>query len=346
MTDVQEQTPAPAPTTRWSLLADCSHGSAVAVGQRCRLAFHRGGLQAFGGYLEGFLPTAFAVEAVAGDDKILAFLQLSDDPVTLTAGKASFELNRGDATVRFEALPDIPLPAIPLPGDDTRAVALPPAAVIQALLDCVPKTGWGALNIEMLGVVLNAEGAVATDNTSLAWCDLGAPSAQWKTDRLILPRPFCLAYIHWLKRLGDNVAVSISDSAIYAVWADGGVLCGVLPADNGEAVDFSAILTACAQVAYADTPASLAALLDEAAIFADDIVIEATAASLKLSTAGPISWHRAVAWTNPGTATSPLTVPLKRLRTALDYSTKLSISDGRIHLSHETTKLYVVIATK
>jgi hypothetical protein len=154
--------------------------------------------------------------------------------------------------------------------------------------------------------------------------------------------------IHWLKVLGDGVKITANDASIVATWTGGEILCGVLPADTGEAIDFGPLHKQCTSAPYTQYPAALPALLDEAGIFSDDVVLEVAALvggdRLCLSTVGPISWHREVVWAAP--SSKPMAVPLKRLRTALDYTQKLALQDGRIHLSSDNSDLFIVIATK
>lgn len=329
----------PTKITKWSLLADCSHSSAVAVGQRCRLAFHRAGLHAFGGYIEGFLPEPFSIEAVASDDKILAFLQLNNQLVQLSSTKTHFVLTRGDAKVKFEASSDVPLPAFPEVGAST-AINLPEVDVLEALLEVAPKTGWGALNAEMLGIVLSSAGAVATDNISLGWSNAEAYPAV-----MVVPRPFCLAYIRWVRALGKDVHVETNGIGILAEWTTGEKLYGVLPASPRIEMDFSTLFDEAQTLTYCAFPDQFKELLDEAAIFADEITLQTNGKALSLSTSGPVSWHREVMWEGDAIEKS-LTLPLKRLRTSLDYADILGVVENRLHLSTEVQDLHIIIAGK
>lgn len=316
------------------------------MGSRCRLAFHKDGLLAYGGYIEGFLPATFAVEAIAADDKILSFLSLNDQPLTLKAvGEAAFSLSRGETTVKFTGGNETALPPIPQVPDGAATLELPPALILQALMDCVPKTGWGAMNTEMVGAVIDADGVIATDNTSLAW----APTSDVldsKAARLVLPRPFCMALTRWVKALGEEYEVYRTDSAVYALWASGEVLFGQLPVPSEEAMDFGHLKDACEEAHYMTLPAGFTDLLSEASIFSDDIVIQADGKALNLSTPGPISWHRSVPWT--GEVTAALALPLKRFQTALEYCQSLAVAKNSrmIHLANLESPLYVVISTK
>lgn len=305
-------------------------------------------MQAYGGYIEGFLPAQFGIEAIAADDKILAFLSLSDEALSLTAGKdGNFELKRGPAKVKFTAGSETAMPNIPAPPDDALVLDLPGMLLIDALMDCVPKTGWGAMNNEMLGAVVDPAHILATDNTSLAFAE--TTTQEGRENRLILPRPFCMALTQWTKALGDKLEVSYTDTAIYAVWESGEVLMGALPViPEGETgMQFDGMIEEAYAAPFAVLPADFNTLLAEAAIFSDDIIFESKNKQIQLSTPGPISWHRTATWTGGSTSKAHV-LPLKRLATALEYCHSLSIgtNDRMVYLRNDDTGLYVIIATK
>lgn len=303
-------------------------------------------MHAFGGYIEGFLPAAFDVEAVCSDDRVLSFLQLNDEPLSLEIGKNRFILRRGDSDVevRFEASPDVPMPtwpphsrAQPLEGVDLK--------LVKAMLDSVPKTGWGSLNPEMLGVLVCPDGLISTDNACLAWAPVSEEiAASWK-ERVVLPRPFCLALLNWAAALGPEYKLRYSRTGVAAEWVTGAKLYGALPAASNNPIDFSALCNAMLEASYIARPAPFGDYLDEAAIFADDLMIERDGKNLLLETPGEMSWHRSVFWDEDAEPVK-LALPLKRLRTAVEYADEIAIVPERIFLRSQSQDLYIVVGAK
>lgn len=336
---------APSATVRWKLLAACSHSSAVAVGQRARLAFRFNGLHAFGGYIEGFLPATFANEAVASDDRILTFLQLSNDAPALGRGKDRFVLSRGEVEVRFEAAADVPLPTFPELTRRAKELKGLDLKQVRALLDSVPKTGWGALNAEMLGIIVTPEGIISTDNTCMGWGLTETPHGDLGNTRLVLPRPFCLALLEWAEKLGKEFTLKYLPTGVLAEWAGGAKLYGSLPTANVNPIEFGALCEELRNAVYTPQPEHFRLFLDEAAIFSEDLIIELKGKTLNLSTPGEISWHRQTLWAGEdGFVKMPL--PLKRLRTAVEYTDEIAWGAGRVYLRTQTQDLYIVISAK
>jgi hypothetical protein len=311
----------------------------VAVGQRARLAFRKNGLHAFGGYIEGFLPATFAEDAVASDDRILAFLQRSDATPTLKQGKDRFVLSRGGVEVRFEAAADTPLPTFPVIRKPTLlTLQRSDLVLVEAMLDTVPKTGWGALNPQMLGLVMSPHGTTSTDNTSWA----SAPDI--KADGLvILPRPFCLALLHWADALGMPDSITYSTAGVLATWKDGAKLYGALPAPS-ESIDYTALRNLVEAVVYVERSKEFLDHLEEAAIFSDDLIVEVRGGGLRLSTPGEISWYREIEWN--GDDYPAVIVPLKRFTAAVHVTDEISFADGKVFLRKQAKDLLIVIATK
>jgi len=239
------------------------------------------------------------------------------------------------------------MPNIPAPPEDALVLDLPGTALLDALMDCVPKTGWGAMNNEMLGAVVDPTAILATDNTSLAFAEIDPQEGRAK--RVILPRPFCMALTQWVKALGDRFELSYTPAAVYAMWESGEVLFGQLPVipEDDAGMQFDGILEEAYTAKFTPLPQDFAALLAEAAIFSDDIIFESKNKQIELSTPGPISWHRTVTWTGNNTGKAHV-LPLKRLATALEYCQSLSIgaNDRMVYLRNDDTGLYVIIATK
>ena len=234
---------------------------------------------------------------------------------------------------------------------------IPDTDILTALMDCVPKSGWGAMNVEMLGVVLDGYGAVATDNTSLAWCKPSPTGWTWNHEqRLILPRPFCTTLAHWVKVLGKDYKVYTDFVAtVAATWNTGEVLTGQLPSDITEAVDFGPILDSVAQSNYAPIPDKLTEYLDEASIFSEEIVLSkmptpsagqtVVQGGVQLSTVGTTAWERNIVWAGGVSPPTPLPTPLKRLRTSLQYTQRMALREQQIHLSNHDATFFVIIAT-
>ena len=277
---------------------------------------------------------------MASDDRILNFLQLSDALPTLKQGKERFVLTRGDVEVRFEAAADAPIPAFPaFRKYSPLTLAKDHMRFIAAMMETVPKTGWGALNPDMLGLVLDADGTMSTDNTSLAFSPKLVASP-----RLILPRPFCLALSHWCDILGMPT-VTYTDKGVLAKWDEGARLYGSLPATAKQSINFEALKQELIDAEYVTRPKELDDIIDEAAIFSDDLILEETGDTLKLSTSGEISWNREIEWVS-GKATEPFAVALKRFATAVKYATGVSIGDKRVYLRSEAADLYMVMSAR
>jgi len=270
---------------------------------------------------------------------MLAFLQLNDDPLKLSVTPKHFVLTRGAAVVRFEATADVEMPEFPS-FKKAFPIDLPDLDLISAMLDCVPGTGWGAINSDMLGIVLSQSGMISTDNTTLAW----APDMSWK-QRLVLPRPFCLALANWASVLKDNPKLDADGSGVVAQFPKGEKLFGALPTSSAKGSDFEGLLTEMEKAEYTEYPESLRSMCEEAAIFAEDVTLSVSSKAITLTTAGEISWQRTV-HCQIDVEADPITLPLKRFRTALNYADQIGWGAGRVYLRNSDEKFYAVIAAK
>lgn len=258
--------------------------------------------------------------------------------VSLFRDKDRFVLMRGESQIRFEGAGAEAMPTL-FTCPETE-LQLPNLKQLEAALDCVPKTGWGALHPDMLGVVISNIGLVSTDNDSLAW----GSEQTWPQVRIVLPRPFCLALLSWANSLNKAPKLYADDKSVEAIWDTGERLHGVLPHASDTPMAFDGYTQLMAAQEYIKVPDYLNQILEEAAIFGDDLVVGALIpGSLKLSTPGPVSWERTVRW-DSNVRLKDQVLPLKRLRTALLNSEQLCLVEGRIFLQGKG--FYVVISTK
>lgn len=309
------------------------------MGQKPRLAFRKNGLHAYGGYIEGFLPASFSLEAVSGDNKILSFLRRSNAVPVLSKTKQHFQLERGESVVKFEAAADVPLPTWPdvkngqpLEGIDLKS--------LESMLDCIPKTGWGVLHPEMLGVVLMPLGIFSTDSASLGWITM--PTFE---RRAILPRPFCLALITWAAELGDDFDLLYGDNGVSAEWKDGARLFGQLPDNDHKPLPVDGFFPLMEEAIYAPIPAGLLEALEEAAIFGEAIIVDGEQpGKLGLSTPdSQVFWQRDMAWANTN-AMHSISLQLKRLVIALKAADEIAIGKERVFLRKADGTFFVVIS--
>lgn len=296
-------------------------------------------MHAFGGYLEGFLPVGFAIEAVTSDERILSFLKRVTSVPRLRQTKKTFELVRGDSVVNFEAAADVPMPKWPV-LKEPQVVAGLDLKLLDAMLLCVPKTGFGNLNPEMLGAVLTDRGAISTDNATLAW--ITSPTF---TRRMILPRPFCLALLTWADALGTEFELRHGSNGVEAVWKEGAKLFGVLPSDKTEPMNIGSILDGMEAAATDPIPGGLKEAIEEAAIFSDTIILDGTKAeALHLSTPNDtMSWSRSLLWKHESDNTV-IALNLARLKAALKHADLMLIDKHCIYLGSESGSFLAVIA--